>query len=75
MSSSILELKSEFELAGIVLGLAIFNRHILDLHFPPVLYKKLLNYPSSFDDLNDIYPEVVPSLTLTLLIFITNLII
>lgn len=37
-----IELESEYELVGSVLGLAIYNGVILDVHFPPVLYKKLL---------------------------------
>ena len=37
-----IELESEYKLVGSVLGLAIYNGVILDLHFPPVVYKKLL---------------------------------
>lgn len=36
-------MESEFELVGIVIGLAIYNGVILDVHFPLVVYKKLLN--------------------------------
>ena len=41
----------QFSLVGIVLGLAIYNNVILDLHFPPVMYKKLCGKPGSFHDL------------------------
>ncbi|KXZ42806.1 hypothetical protein GPECTOR_117g371 [Gonium pectorale] len=37
-----LELELEFELVGILIGLAIYNSHILEFQFPPVLYKKLM---------------------------------
>ena len=33
----------KFELAGTILGLAIYNGHILDLHLPLAVYKKLLD--------------------------------
>ena len=38
-------LESEFRLVGIVIGLAIYNGVILDVHFPLVVYKKLLHPP------------------------------
>ena len=38
-------MEPEFELVGIVLGLAIYNGVILDVHFPLVVFKKLLNQP------------------------------
>ena len=31
-----------FLLIGVICGLAIYNSTIIDLRFPPVLYKKLL---------------------------------
>lgn len=37
----------QFELVGIIVGLALFNRVNLDLRFPPVLYKKLLSGKAS----------------------------
>lgn len=45
-----------YHLLGIVLGMAIYNSIILDIHFPPVIYKKLLGFESSFDDLKEIEP-------------------
>lgn len=43
-----LSLESEYRLVGSVLGLAIYNGVILDLHFPPILYKKLLGGNPNF---------------------------
>ena len=43
-----LELESEYWLVGSVLGLAIYNGVILDLQFPPVVYKKLLGGKPNF---------------------------
>lgn len=37
-----LEAPVQFELVGALLGLAIYNAVILDIHFPRVLYRKLL---------------------------------
>eukprot|EP01126_Amoeba_proteus_P035484 TRINITY_DN3582_c0_g1_i12.p1 TRINITY_DN3582_c0_g1~~TRINITY_DN3582_c0_g1_i12.p1 ORF type:complete len:544 (+),score=109.97 TRINITY_DN3582_c0_g1_i12:586-2217(+) len=52
----------EFELLGQVLGLAIYNGVILDLHFPDLVYKKLCNVPVGLEDLKEIHPEVYRSL-------------
>lgn len=45
----------EFELVGIVLGLAIYNGHILELHFPKVVYKKLLGKVPTIEDLSEVF--------------------
>ena len=42
----------KFELIGIILGLAIFNNVILDVKFPLVVYKKLLEYHSDMEVYN-----------------------
>lgn len=52
------ESSSEFQLVGIVLGLAIYNSVILDVHLPRVLYKKLLGQRSTFEDLKNTFPEL-----------------
>lgn len=39
----------KFELIGSILGLAIYNSVILDIHFPLIIYKKLLNQPIKFE--------------------------
>ena len=46
----------EFELIGKLLGLSIYNSVILDVHFPKILYKKLVGLPSTFEDLKDSHP-------------------
>jgi len=48
----------KFELVGIILGLAIYNGVILDLAFPTAMYRKLLNYPCSLQDLRDLHPQL-----------------
>lgn len=50
------ESDAQFTLVGIVLGLAIYNNVILDVHFPPVMYKKLCSKPGTFHDLHDWNP-------------------
>eukprot|EP00955_Chlamydomonas_euryale_P024990 263147-Chlamydomonas_euryale.AAC.2 len=48
----------EFELVGILIGLAIYNSHILDFSFPRVLYKRLMGLPVELADLRELQPEV-----------------
>ncbi|KAA0721997.1 putative E3 ubiquitin-protein ligase HERC3 [Triplophysa tibetana] len=45
-----------FHLIGIICGLAIYNSTVVDLHFPLVLYKKLLNVSPMLDDLKELSP-------------------
>ncbi|XP_072534619.1 probable E3 ubiquitin-protein ligase HERC3 [Salminus brasiliensis] len=45
-----------FHLIGIVCGLAIYNSTVVDLHFPLVLYKKLLDVSPALDDLKELSP-------------------
>ncbi|CAG0920602.1 unnamed protein product [Notodromas monacha] len=35
----------EYNLIGVLMGLAVYNSIILDLHFPHVCYRKLLSPP------------------------------
>ena len=46
-----MEAELEFQLVGVVLGLAIYNGVILDVHFPPVVYKKLMGHKPTLRDL------------------------
>ena len=46
----------EFELIGIVIGLAIYNEHILDFRFPMTIYRKLLGQTPSMRDLREVNP-------------------
>ncbi|KAG8271643.1 Ubiquitin-protein ligase E3A [Homalodisca vitripennis] len=47
------ESDAQFTLIGIVLGLAIYNNIILDVHFPMVVYKKLMGKRGTYHDLED----------------------
>ncbi|KAJ3079025.1 putative E3 ubiquitin-protein ligase, partial [Quaeritorhiza haematococci] len=51
-----LENHEEYRLVGIVIGLAIYNSTILDVHFPPACYKKLLGVPVGLEDLKVLRP-------------------
>lgn len=50
------ETEGQFTLIGIVLGLAIYNNCILDVHFPMVVYRKLMGKKGTFRDLGDSHP-------------------
>ena len=59
----------QFILIGIVLGLAIYNNIILDVHFPMVVYRKLMGKLGTLRDLADSHPvstSIFQSLTSTL---------
>lgn len=47
-----------FELIGILMGLAIYNNIILDLPLPMAAYKKLLFQDVTFDDLREWQPDI-----------------
>ncbi|GAQ89192.1 Putative ubiquitin-protein ligase [Klebsormidium nitens] len=61
-SQTSMESESEFHLVGIILGLAIYNSVILDVHLPLVVYKKLLGGKPTLEDLKDARPAVGRSL-------------
>lgn len=48
--------------AGIIIGLAIYNSHILEFTFPHAMYKKLLDRPLGLADLESVHPEICSSL-------------
>ena len=50
------ESDAQFTLIGIILGLAIYNNIILDVHFPMVVYRKLMGKKGTFYDLQDWNP-------------------
>jgi hypothetical protein len=52
----------ELRLVGLLLGLAIYNGVILDLHFPGALYKKLMGKPLDLNDLMSLEPTLGKSL-------------
>lgn len=41
----------EFELIGVLIGLAIYNGVILDIHFPFVVYKKIMGQRCHLEDM------------------------
>ncbi|XP_056423740.1 probable E3 ubiquitin-protein ligase HERC3 isoform X3 [Hyla sarda] len=45
-----------FHLIGIICGLAIYNFTVVDLRFPLVLYKKLLNVSATLEDMKELSP-------------------
>ncbi|KAH9496020.1 Ubiquitin-protein ligase E3A [Bulinus truncatus] len=53
---------AQFTLIGILLGLAIYNSCILDIHFPMVVYRKLMGKKGMFADLYDVDPILMSSL-------------
>lgn len=56
------ESDAQFKLIGIILGLAIYNNVILDVHFPMVVYRKLLGRKGTFHDLLDWNPVLATGL-------------
>jgi ubiquitin-protein ligase E3 A len=56
----------QFELVGSLLGLALYNSVILDVHFPLVVYRKLKHESVSLNDLQDFRPEVAQNLKVLL---------
>ncbi|KAL4230130.1 Ubiquitin-protein ligase E3A [Mactra antiquata] len=52
----------QFTLIGIVLGLAIYNSTIVDVHFPPVVYRKLVGKLGTFQDLSGVDPCLAKNL-------------
>lgn len=57
-----LEADDNFKLVGIIIGMALYNGVILDLHFPLLVYKKLLNWAPDLDDVKEVFPEIGNSL-------------
>ncbi|KAG7305263.1 hypothetical protein JYU34_009308, partial [Plutella xylostella] len=56
------ESEGQFTLAGVVLGLAIYNHVILAVSFPMAVYRKLLGKKGSFEDLADWNPVLYSGL-------------
>jgi len=56
------ETENQFTLIGLLFGIAIYNSVILDVHFPPVIYRKLLGKPGTFNDLQTTHGEIYRSL-------------
>ena len=58
-NQSSLESEEQYRLIGILLGLAIYNNVILDVHFPMVVYHKLIGCNTIFRDLFSSHPVSV----------------
>ena len=56
------ESEQEFQLIGVILGLAIYNSINLDVHFPLVVYKKLCGMTLTYKDLQFLDPRMYASL-------------
>lgn len=52
----------EFQMIGTIVGLAIYNGAILDLRFPFVVYRKLLGFVPTFDDIRQVDPGLANGL-------------
>lgn len=57
-----LESNVNFELVGMILGLAIYNSIILDVHLPMATYKKILGMPTGIKDLEEFNPGLAKGL-------------
>ncbi|KAJ2458006.1 hypothetical protein GGF42_002344 [Coemansia sp. RSA 2424] len=53
----------EMRLTGQLIGLAVYNAVILDIHLPPALYKKLLGIEVDREDLREVDPALHHGLT------------
>lgn len=56
------ENEDQYFLVGLVLGLAIYNSTILDIHLPTACYKKLLDHPVGLADLRVFRPALARGL-------------
>ena len=57
-----LEQPSEYELIGVLVGIAIYNAVLMDLHMPTALYKKLKGEKCSLSDLSELQPGLANGL-------------
>ncbi|KAJ3019269.1 UNVERIFIED_CONTAM: putative E3 ubiquitin-protein ligase herc4, partial [Siphonaria sp. JEL0065] len=52
-----------FKTVGRIFGLALFNNCMVSMPFPPVLFKRLLGWPATLEDLADLQPSTAKWLT------------
>ena len=57
-----IESNLNFELIGMILGMAIYNSIILDVHLPMATYKKILGLQTNIQDLEEFNPELAKGL-------------
>ena len=55
------EMNINFELVGILMGIAIYNNTFIDMPFPSAAYKLLLNEEPTLEDLAQWQPELAKS--------------
>lgn len=60
--ASKIDMTMEFELVGTMIGLAIYNSHLLEFSFPMLTYRKLMGHKSTLQDLKDVHPTIYTSL-------------
>ncbi|KNE72663.1 hypothetical protein AMAG_16422 [Allomyces macrogynus ATCC 38327] len=58
LNAASLEPVRQFELVGIVLGLALYNGVIVDVRFPRLLYRRLLGDAPTLDDVKSTWPDL-----------------
>ncbi|KAJ3388912.1 hypothetical protein HDU84_009326 [Entophlyctis sp. JEL0112] len=66
LNGASLEPERQFELVGIIIGLALYNGVMLGIGLVPVLYKKLLGEQISFEDLMTGFPSLGKGLKMLL---------
>ncbi|CAD8049649.1 unnamed protein product [Paramecium primaurelia] len=59
-----MEMPIKYELIGMLLGLALYNQVLLDINFPQLVFKKLMNEPVSFEDLKELDLDTYKALNL-----------
>lgn len=64
------ESSNEFELVGLLLGVAIYNSIIIDLQMPSAVYKKLKKEKMTLTDLEELQPSLAQGLKRYKIIFI-----
>src|SRR3954471_17835530 len=62
LNPSCTECEVEYHLIGVLYGLAVYNNVLIDVHFPQVIYRKLVGAPVSYHDLADYDPTLYKSL-------------
>lgn len=60
--ASKIDMSMEFELVGTMIGLAIYNSHLLEFSFPMLTYRKLMGHKPTLQDLKNVHPTIYHSL-------------
>ncbi|CAK90602.1 unnamed protein product (macronuclear) [Paramecium tetraurelia] len=59
-----MEMPIKYELIGMLLGLALYNQVLLDVSFPQLVFKKLMNETVQFEDLKELDLDTYKALNL-----------